>query len=71
MKRLLVSWIASLLLGLGLATPAFAQQTRAGDPNTAETAERGPTALPYAMAFFMTVPIMLILCVPTRKRQAP
>jgi hypothetical protein len=71
MKRLLVSWTASVLLGLGLASPALGQ-ARPGDPNTtAETAERGPTALPYAMAFFMTVLIMLILCMPTRKRQAP
>ena len=72
MKRLLISWTASTLLGLGLASSALAQQARPGDPNTAgETGERGPTAVPYAMAFFMTVLIMLILCMPTRKRQAP
>ena len=72
MKRLLVSWTGSIFLGLGLASPALAQQNRPGDPNTAaETSERGPTALPYALAFFMTVLIMLILCMPTRKRQAP
>jgi hypothetical protein len=71
MRRLLMSWAASLILGLGLAIPpAFAQQGRSADPASAETNERSASPLAYAMAFFMTVPIMLILCMPTRKRQA-
>jgi hypothetical protein len=69
MRRLLISCTATLVLGLGVAiTPAYAQ--RSADPGTTETNERSASPLAYAMAFFMTVPIMLILCMPTRKRQA-
>jgi hypothetical protein len=70
-RRLLISWAATLILSCGLAVaPAFAQQGRPADPGTTETNERSASPLAYAMAFFMTVPIMLILCMPTRKRQA-
>jgi hypothetical protein len=71
MRRLLISCTATLVLGLGVAiTPAYAQ--RSADPGNpgGETNERAASPLAYAMAFFMTVPIMLILCMPTRKRQA-
>ena len=71
MRRLLISWTATLILSFGLAIPAaFAQQGRSADPAGSETNERSGSPLAYAMAFFMTVPIMLILCMPTRKRQA-
>jgi hypothetical protein len=72
MRRFLIGCTATLVLGLGLTiSPAFAQQGRS-DPGNAggETNERAASPLAYAMAFFMTVPIMLILCMPTRKRQA-
>jgi hypothetical protein len=71
MRRLLISWAAALILCLGIAIPpTFAQQGRSADPASTETNERSSSPLAYAMAFFMTVPIMLILCMPTRKRQA-
>jgi hypothetical protein len=71
-QRLFIRSAATVVLALGLTiAPAFAQQGRPDAANAgAETNERAASPLAYAMAFFMTVPIMLILCMPTRKRQA-
>jgi len=66
MRRILISGIASCLVAAFLwVSPAFAQ--RRNDPN-AEDKERAPPALQYTVAALSTILIMVILCMPSRKR---
>jgi hypothetical protein len=68
MRRLL-SWVYPLIVMVGLITPsAFAQANRGG-PETAESG-RNPPAMQYAIAVLSTIAIMVVLCMPSRKRQA-
>jgi hypothetical protein len=66
MRRFLISGMASCLLAASLwVSPAFAQ--RRNDPN-AEDKERPPPALQYTVAALSTIVILVILCMPSRKR---
>jgi hypothetical protein len=61
-----ISGIASCLVATLLwVSPAFAQ--RRNDPN-AEEKEKAPPALQYALAALSTIVVMVILCMPSRKR---
>jgi hypothetical protein len=65
-------WLASLLVLVVVSSaPAFAQQrpgNRMQYKNQDEEKEFGPPALQYAVAAVSTVIIMVILCMPARKR---
>ncbi len=66
MRRTLISGLASCLVATMLwVSPAFAQ--RRHDPNP-EDKEKAPPALQYTMAALSTIVIMVILCMPSRKR---
>jgi hypothetical protein len=74
MRQLFFSWLFAVFISLS-AGVTVAQAQVFGRPSdqgnsSAEANERAAPALQYAMAFFMTVLIMLILCMPSRKRQA-
>ena len=65
-------WLASLLVVVVLGSvPVFAQQKpqmRMQYKNQDEDKEYGPPALQYTVAAVSTVVIMVILCMPARKR---
>jgi hypothetical protein len=69
--RRFLSWLASFLVIAALgASPVFAQKPpdrmQYGDPG--EKKEYGPPALQYTVAAVSTIVIMVILCMPSRKR---
>jgi len=72
MWRRLCSWLAFLfvLVALG-SSPVFAQQRPPGRMQYTDQSDRpehGPPALQYAVAAVSTIIVMVILCMPSRKR---
>ena len=72
MWRRLCSWLASLLLLVVVGSaPVFAQSkapNRMQYKDQGEEKEHGPPALQYTVAAVSTIIIMIILCMPSRKR---
>ena len=67
MRRNLLSWIATLIVATACwLPPAFGQSGR-HDPN-AEPKDRPPPALQYTVASVAIILVLVILCVPSRKR---
>jgi hypothetical protein len=72
--RRLLSWLASLLMIVAFGAPAaFAQQERTPmrmeyGKDAGEKKEHGPPALQYTAAAVSLIVIMVILCMPSRKR---
>jgi len=58
-------WLASLLLLGALALPVSAQE---GPPGQDKPDDRSPPALAYALLFGGTLLILVIVCMPSRKR---
>lgn len=65
MRRTFLSWLAAILIWIGSFLPFVYGQ--AGTP-TGETKDRSPPALQYTVAALSTILILLILCMPSRKR---
>jgi hypothetical protein len=67
MRRLLQSWLTPLLVWLFVyVAPVMAQMKGPGNP--AAESERMPPAFQFAFSFFAAVLVLLIVCMPTRKR---
>jgi Na+/H+ antiporter NhaC len=65
MMRPVLRWMAALVLaGLWYASTALAQNTTTGDG----TGDHPPTSIPYAVALILTIIVMLIVCLPSRKQ---
>jgi hypothetical protein len=75
MWRFILRRLAPVLLTLSFAiTPVWAQNRPAdrmqyGEAST-EPLERGPPVFQYTIAFLSIILVMLILCMPSRKRVA-
>jgi hypothetical protein len=73
MWRGLLTWLASFLITVATCLPpAHAQKpaermTYSSDPN-AEPKERGPPALQYTLAVLAAILVLVILCMPSRKK---
>jgi hypothetical protein len=66
MRRILVKWAGAMLLAWGcLVSEAHAQSNV--QTQTGEKEDRVP-ALQYTLAALMTILILLIACMPSRKR---
>lgn len=61
----LLRWVGSLLVWGVLCLPLAAQAPDAAKP---ETISRNPPAPQYALAAIAAILILLIICMPTRKR---
>jgi hypothetical protein len=75
MWRFVLSRLAFLVLAFILATAPALAQSRPADrmqhtTQTDEPLERGPPVFQYTLAFLSIILIMLILCMPSRKRVA-
>jgi hypothetical protein len=72
MWRKLLSQLAALIVVAATCLPvAHAQHPPMRieyDATTGEKKERGPPALQYSFAAFSTIIVMVILCMPSRKR---
>jgi len=72
MWRRLCSWLAALLVLVALGSShIFAQQKIPGRMqynDQGEPKEHGPPALQYTVAAVSTIIVMVILCMPSRKR---
>jgi hypothetical protein len=69
--RRLCSWLAPLLVLVAVTcVPVFAQkpQNRMQYKDQGEDKEFGPPAFQYTVAAVSTIIIMVILCMPSRKR---
>jgi hypothetical protein len=73
MWRGFLTWLASFLVMAATCLPAAHAQkpperiTYSNDPN-AEPKERGPPALQYALAVLGAILVLVILCMPSRKK---
>ena len=73
MWRRILTWLASLLLIVAVSTPPAYGQQKAPmrfeyGKEAEEAKERGPPALQYTVAALSTILVLLILCMPSRKR---
>jgi heme/copper-type cytochrome/quinol oxidase subunit 2 len=72
MWRLSCSWLATLLVLVVVGSaPVFAQRKvpdRIEYKDQGEPKEHGPPALQYTVAAVSTIIVMVILCMPSRKR---
>jgi hypothetical protein len=71
MWRRLVRWLAPVLVIGALALPVFGQSRPPGRmqyKDQEEEKEHGPPALQYTVAAVSTIIILIILCMPSRKR---
>jgi hypothetical protein len=74
MWRKIITWLVSLVCIFVLAAPpAFGQRLenryRPGAPKKDDDEDkRGPPALQYAVASFSAILVLVILCMPSRKR---
>lgn len=66
MWRTLISYLAALLVAGVLCLSSAPAQARRNDD--ADSKERPPPALPYTVAFAATILVLVVLCVPSRKR---
>ena len=64
MWRRVLRWLASLFLVGALALPVSAQEI----PGQEKKEERRPPAFEYALSIIGIMIVLLIICMPTRKR---
>jgi hypothetical protein len=67
MRRFLIQWLAPIIVLAISASRALAQAGRFGEDGQLD---HGPPAAQFAVASLTLIGVLLILCVPSRKRPA-
>ncbi len=65
MWRRIFRWLASILLAGALTCPVSAQEPPPGEK---DKTERRPPAFEYALSIVGVMLVLVIICMPTRKR---